>query len=95
MSLFSELFGDVYSATVCLFLLITVNQESEVFVIPICFFFPRSLPVILSTHLTFDACKNEALRILINVLKATEFLYGKFSSLLMLCRLDGEYVINE
>lgn len=69
--------------SVCLSPLITGNEDSGVFVIPqwVAFFFSSSsfLPAKLSTRLMFDVCKNEAQRILINWLKATELLRGKFS----------------
>lgn len=90
-SLFGDLFGAVYHAAVCLSPLITEIQDLEIFVIPMWFF--SSLPARLSTHLTFDICKNEASRVLIKLLKAAHL--WKFFSLLMVCRLDREYVINE
>lgn len=76
-SLFSDVFVGIYHDTVCLSHLITRNQDSRVFVIPMYIF--SSPPAKLSTRQTFDVCENEASRILINSLKATELLHGKFS----------------
>lgn len=74
MSLYSQLFFCIYHATVCLSSLIIGNQDFNVFVIPMCTFF-----LCLSTHLTYDMCENEASRMLMNLLKATELFHGKFS----------------
>ncbi len=93
-SLFSDSFVGIYHATVCLSLLITGNQDSGVFVIPMCdlFFLPCC-----QTVNTSDVwrVRKWGIKHPHKFAKSNWTPPWKIFSLLMVCRLDREYVINE